>query len=186
MTLYLPETTDPPADSVPVETPTSSVETPETTTPTTEPLPEVVPAEAITEADFTNALEALSAGTPEEVKAIVEDLLTADLSTDQAEALATSPAVIEVLTGEQAQTLFQEIEPAQLTESMAELIAEVVQDAPQEVREAFEDNLNIFGNNGFSAYIPIGSNVSVSVRRTIIVGTTILVAMPSPAVRRSR
>lgn len=186
VTLYLPETTTTTADSVPVEPPTSSVAPPETTTPTTEPLPVIVPAEAITEADFTNALEALSTGTPEEIKAIVEDLLTADLSNDQAEALATSPAVISVLTGEQAQQLFQEIEPAQLTESMAELIAAAVQDAPQEVRAAFEETINVFGNDGFSGYIPIGSNVSVAVRRTIIVGTTILVAMPSPAVRRSR
>jgi hypothetical protein len=53
------------------------------------------------------------------------------------------------------------------------------------VKEAFEDKINIFGGAGFDGYVPVGSNVNVAVRRTIIVGTTILVAMPSPVVRRN-
>ena len=57
---------------------------------------------------------------------------------------------------------------------------------PDEVKEAFEETLNIFGNDGFSTYVPLGSNVNVAVRRTIIAGTTILVALPSPAPARRK
>ena len=71
--------------------------------------------------------------------------------------------------------------------AMAEVIAATLNspDVPVEVKEAFEEQIDIFGNDGFAEYVPIGSNVSVAVRRTIIVGTTILVAMPSPSVRRT-
>ena len=57
---------------------------------------------------------------------------------------------------------------------------------PDEVREAFEETLNIFGNDGFATYVPIGSKVNVAVRRTIVAGTTILVAMPSPTSARRK
>ena len=121
--------------------------------------------------------------TPEEVQAVVEQILKADLSSDQAEQLVASAEVLTSITGSQAQELFEQIEPAQLSESMASVIADTMNnpDVPYEVKEAFEDTLNIFGNDGFSIYVPLGSNVNVAVRRTIIAGTTILVALPSPA-----
>ena len=82
--------------------------------------------------------------------------------------------------------MFAEIQETQLTEAAAETIAEALNnpDVPQEVKEAFEDEINIFGNDGFAGYVPVDSNVSVAVRRTIIAGTTILEAMPPPSVRR--
>ena len=113
--------------------------------------------------------------------------MQADLSSDQAEQLVASAEVLTAITGEQAQQLFEQIEPTQLSESMAAVISDSMNDpdVPDEVKEAFEETLNIFGNEGFATYVPLGSNVNVAVRRTIIAGTTILVAMPSPApVRR--
>ena len=121
------------------------------------------------------------------LKAVVEEILQADLSSDQAEQLVASAEVLIAITGEQAQQLFEQVEPAQLSESMAAVISDAMNDpaVPDEVKEAFEETLNIFGNEGFSTYVPLGSTVNVAVRRTIIAGTTILVAMPSPApVRR--
>jgi hypothetical protein len=177
-----PETSLAPVLSLPnaPET-TNTVETPPATF-----LPLIEPDEPLTQEEFVEALSALADSTPEEVQAVVEQILGADLSSDQAEQLVASAEVLTAITGEQAQELFEEIEPAQLSESMASVIADAMNnpDVPNEVKEAFEDTLNIFGNNGFSTYVPLGSNVNVAVRRTIIAGTTILVALPSPAPAR--
>jgi hypothetical protein len=177
-----PETSLAPVLSLPnaPET-TNTVETPPATF-----LPVIEPDEPLTQEEFVEALSALADSTPEEVQAVVEQILEADLSSDQAEQLVASAEVLTAITGEQAQELFEEIEPAQLSESMASVIADAMNnpDVPNEVKEAFEDTLNIFGNSGFSTYVPLGSNVNVAVRRTIIAGTTILVALPSPAPAR--
>ena len=164
---------------------------PDTTivTPSTFVLAEAAPDEPLTQAEFVEALSVLAeATTPEQVQAVVEEILKADLSSDQAEQLVASAEVLTAITGEQAQQLFEQIEPAQLSESMAGVIAESMNnpDVPTEVKEAFEETLNIFGNDGFSTYVPLGSTVNVAVRRTIIAGTTILVAMPSPAPARRK
>lgn len=177
-----PETSLAPVLSLPnaPET-TNTVETPPAAF-----LPLIEPDEPLTQEEFVEALSALADSTPEEVQAVVEQILEADLSSDQAEQLVASAEVLTAITGTQAQELFEEIEPAQLSESMASVIADAMNnpDVPNEVKEAFEDTLNIFGNNGFSTYVPLGSNVNVAVRRTIIAGTTILVALPSPAPAR--
>lgn len=175
-----------PAITIPVLPPVSVPDAPETTT-SIYTAPET--DEPLTQEQFVEALSVLSeATTPDEVQAVVEEILKADLSSDQAEQLVASTEVLTAITGEQAQQLFEQIEPTQLSESMAAVIADTMNnpDVPTEVKEAFEETLNIFGNDGFSTYVPLGSNVNVAVRRTIIAGTTILVAMPSPApVRRT-
>ena len=186
-----PDSTDS-APISPPDTPESdlSVVIPETTeSPTTSAdLPvEVVSEEAVTDEVFSQALENLADASEAEVKAIVEELLTGDLSTEQATELVTDVALLSAVTPEQAQAIFEEIEPAALSEDMAEVIAEALNDpsVPTEVKEAFEEAINIFGNDGFSDYVPVDSVVSVAVRRTVIAGTAILVAIPAPAVRRN-
>jgi hypothetical protein len=185
-TVVIPSTTIAPEPTVSLPVVTNP---PDTTlvTPSTFILSEASPDEPLTEADFVEALSVLDdATTPEQVQAVVEEILKADLSSDQAEQLVASAEVLTAITGEQAQQLFEQIEPAQLSESMAGVIADSMNnpDVPNEVKEAFEETLNIFGNDGFATYVPLGSSVNVAVRRTIIAGTTILVAMPSPAPAR--
>ena len=167
LSVVIPETT---------EFPTTSVDLPI----------EVVSEEAVTDEVFSQALENLADASEAEVQAIVEELLTGDLSTEQAAELVTDVALLSAVTPEQAQALFEEIKPAELTEEMASAIAEALNDpsVPTEVKEAFEQAIDIFGNDGFSNYVPVDSVVSVAVRRTIIAGTAILVAIPAPAVRR--
>lgn len=80
---------------------------------------------------------------------------------------------------------FDAVDEGSLSVEEQTQIVEAVQDAPTAVRAAFQNKINIFGGEGFDDYVPLGSNVNVAVRRTIIVGTTILVAMPSPVVRRN-
>jgi len=173
----VPATTIAPLPSVSVSN------APETTTTTYTP-PET--GEPLTQAEFVEALTALSEASPEQVTEIVDTILASEVTSDQAEQLVAAVEVLSAITGEQAQELFQAIEPAQLSESMAAVIADAMNDpaVPDEVKEAFEDTLNIFGNDGFSTYVPLDSTVNVAVRRTIIAGTTILVALPSPAPAR--
>jgi hypothetical protein len=172
-----------PATTIPVLPPVSVSNAPETTTSIYTP-PET--GEPLTQAEFVEALTALSEASPDQVTEIVDTILASEVTSQQAEQLVAAVEVLSAITGEQAQELFQAIEPAQLSESMAAVIADAMNDpaVPDEVKEAFEDTLNIFGNDGFSTYVPLDSTVNVAVRRTIIAGTTILVALPSPAPAR--
>ena len=191
--------TDYPADTLPFVTVTSP---PEPSESVPEPLETSVPVEptpttllfpdgtelpeALSDEQFDAALDGLHGALPDQITAIVDTLLESDLSTEQATELVTNVQVLTALSSDQATQVFAEIQEAQLTEAAAETIAEALNnpDVPQEVKEAFEDEINIFGNDGFSGYVPVDSNVSVAVRRTIIAGTTVLVAMPPPSARR--
>lgn len=200
--LQEPVTTDNVADAVP-----PAAVTPETVVPILGVLPQGEPQTTVIDEpqvdgsavtvdagtvvsveQFAAIVEQLDNASEEEVVAIVEELLKADLSNEQVAELVTDVHVLTSITGEQASQVFAQVEETQLSEAMAEVIAATLNspDVPVEVKEAFEAQIDIFGNDGFAEYVPIGSNVSVAVRRTIIVGTTILVAMPSPAVRRTR
>jgi hypothetical protein len=174
-----------PVATIPVLPSVSVSSAPETTSSTYVPLET---GEPLTQTEFVEALSALSEATPDQVTQIVDTILNSEVTSEQAEQLVAAVEVLSAITGEQAQELFQAIEPAQLSESMAAVISDSMNDpsVPDEVKEAFEDTLNIFGNDGFSTYVPLGSSVNVAVRRTIIAGTTILVAMPSPAPARRK
>jgi hypothetical protein len=172
-----------PATTIPVLPSVSVSDAPETTT-SIYTTPET--GEPLTQAQFSEALTALSEATPDQVTEIVDTILASEVTPEQAEQLVAAVEVLSAITGEQAQELFQAVEPAQLSESMAAVISDAMNDpaVPDEVKEAFEDTLNIFGNDGFSTYVPLGSNVNVAVRRTIVAGTTILMALPSPVPAR--
>jgi hypothetical protein len=172
-----------PATTIPVLPSVSLPNAPETTT-STYTTPET--EQPLTQAQFSEALTALSEATPDQVTEIVDTILNGEVTSEQAEQLVAAVEVLSAITGEQAQQLFQAVEPAQLSESMAAVISDAMNDpaVPDEVKEAFEDTLNIFGNDGFATYVPLGSNVNVAVRRTIVAGTTILMALPSPVPAR--
>ena len=162
------------------ETPTT-VLTPPTTFPEDAPLLPTLSVEA-----FEAVLSDLQDALPDQITAIVNTLLNTEVTSDQAVEVVSSAEVLESISGEQAQQLFDAVDQQSLSVEEQAQIVEAVQEAPTAVKKAFEDKINIFGGAGFDDYVPVGSNVNVAVRRTIIVGTTILVAMPSPVVRRNR
>ena len=176
-----PATTIPPDPSTsvpePLETSTSM-----NTTPTTF----ISPEQPLSDEQFQSVLTALSEATPQQITEIVTTILNSELSTEQAEQLVASSEILAAVTPDQAQQLFQQVEETQLSVSMAAVISEALNDpsVPVEVKQAFEDEINIFGNEGFDTYVPVDSAVTVAVRRTIIAGTTILVALPSPVPTR--
>ena len=88
-------------------------------------------------------------------------------------AYATDPEVLATVTADEATEIFDAIIVDELTPEQAAEIIDAVQDAPPEVREAFEEEINVFDGT-FDTYVPLGSSVSVSTRRTVTAATAAL------------
>ena len=171
-------TTNPPTTTT-TQPPVTTTQPNVTTTlqaPTDEPKP-------LTQTELLNTIKALSEASTEAIQGIVAQTLTKELDTSQATLLIASPAVLENITPTQAEQLFEQITPTELSPDEAEAVVAAVQEAPQEVREAFESTLNIF--QGFAdTYVPLNSTVPVSTRRALIaVGAVFLTVAPAPARR---
>lgn len=105
---------------------------------------------------------------PEEVLAE----LNAGEQITQAEALAvaTSPEAVSALTPAEAEQVFAALSVSELSDNEITMLIEAVQDAPTEVREAFEEQINVF-SEGFDNYVPLDSVITVGARRTLIAVT---------------
>jgi len=187
------ETEPPPTETsiAEVET-TTTTETPQTETTTTEtsvyssPTTDAVPVpeeedQPITAAVFAAAIDELDTATPAEVVAVIEALLAYKLTSDQATELVTSPAVLAAVDEQQAHELFAQVDIENIDATVLAILVAVVQDAPVEVRTAFEDEINIFGGQ-VDTYVPLGSVVTVGVRRTLVAATATLSVMAAPTV----
>lgn len=96
------------------------------------------------------------------IDAISEEVIEAD----------TAIAIIdnenfEELPLEQIAAVFAAIEPDQFTDEQKEELALALTDAPGEVKELFEEEIDIYGD-GFDDYVPSGSNVDVGTRKTVL------------------
>jgi hypothetical protein len=118
----------------------------------------------VTAETLTEALEEL---TVEEVEQVLEALLEEEPTQEQATAIASSPAALAVLTNEQATQVFEALDVTELDNTQLEALAEAVSEAPTEVKEAFEDSVDIF-SDGLDTYVPVDSKIPVSERRTLI------------------
>jgi hypothetical protein len=175
----LPEetTTTVEEETTTTEPETITTETPEDTTTTVEPdlEPNLEPlaeeevqalvAEATTIEELQEIFEEL---TPEQVEQVVDEILSQEEpSQEQAVALATSPEVLSVISVDNAEKVFEALQVDELTvEQVSELI-EAVQSAPEDIRTQFETSIDIFASD-LGDYVPVGSNVPVDTRRTLI------------------
>ena len=184
-------TTEPTPDTEPAPEPTPETDpAPEVTveeTTTTEPETPVdsLPLDSIPEDTTT---EPPTEETPEttdpeqDVTQEVADLLTSDfteLSTDEIVA-ELDPEVLAELTDEQITELIDNIADAELTDDQAEALAEALSDAPDEVKQEFESQVDVFSGQ-FDAYVPLDSLVTVGGRRVIIAATSAVLLLPAPA-----
>lgn len=101
--------------------------------------------------------------TPDQAIEVLSDVSTPEEAQAAIEAIAAN---IDTLTGEQL-----------------EQIAEVVSQAPVEVKREFEEQVNIFGG-GLDSYVPADSNVTVAQRRALVAVGAVLAAAPVLASRR--
>jgi len=170
----LPEETTTTDETYPDTTEEPVVDTtlPEATdTPPEAPLSDEEVDSLIAEAETTEALvEALADLAPEQVAQVVEALLADEPTQEQATALASSPEVLAVITQEQATQIFEALDVAELSDTQTEELIAAIESASTEIREAFEETINIFGE-GLDDYTPIGSNIPVGERRTLIAAT---------------
>lgn len=177
--------------------PATDPEVPDTaspsTLPTVDPDPEEPAVDLPVEDAPTMAPDAPESSesdeTPEPVSDTPETLLEAlDASTEpspeQATQLATNPEVLAAASVEQAEAIFEALNVGDLTDTEIEALIAAVQDAPTEIREAFEDTINIFGE-GLDNYVPLGSTIPVGTRRTLIAVTAgITLAAAGSRIRR--
>jgi hypothetical protein len=155
-----PETT-PETESTPEETDLIE-EIEEETSPITIP-----DTEELDTATSEELIELFTELTEEQVQEAVADILEEEPTQEQAVALATSPEVLATISEEQAETIFETLHVAALNEEQTTELIAAVQDAPTEVREAFEDKVDIF-KNALDTYVPTGSKVPVGERRALV------------------
>jgi hypothetical protein len=100
----------------------------------------------------------------------VDQILDGEVSGTQATELATSAKVLESIDTSQAAEIFAEIPVGDLTsEQEAELVA-AVSDAPTEIKNTFEAEIDVYGG-GLDEYVPVGSSIDVGGRRSLIAAT---------------
>ena len=156
-----------------------------TDTPLEAPLSDEEVDSILVEAETTEALiEALTELSPEQVEQVVEALLADEPTEEQATALASSPEVLAVISTEQAAEIFEALDVAELSDTQTEELIAAIESAPTEIREEFEDTIDIFGE-GLDTYVPTGSTIPVGERRTLIAVTAgITLAAAGTRIRR--
>jgi hypothetical protein len=125
--------------------------------------------EPLSEGQFDDFVDVLDADTisEEQVSSAIDAILENDISDTEAESLAQSERVLESIDGEQATEIFAAIELDGLTDAEGAEIVDAVQNADDDVRGAFEDELNIFEGQ-FDEYVPLNSKIDVGERRTVV------------------
>ena len=111
------------------------------------------------------------------VSAIIERVSNAELAESVAEVLSADGEI----TVDAVQYLVNNEEFESLDEETLEVISEAISAAPDEVKEEFEAEVNVFSGT-FDNYIPSGSKISVEDRRVVIAVTaTISASIAAPA-----
>jgi hypothetical protein len=111
----------------------------------------------------------------DQVADAVDNILENGVTEDQATELATSEKVLESIDGDQASEIFAEIPVGELSTEEEAALVEAVTNAPEEVKNAFEETIDVYGE-GLDDYVPVGSNVDVQSRRTLLAATAVLTA----------
>jgi hypothetical protein len=163
---YTPDTTE-------VKEPYSSLTT----------LPDIPVDESVTDEQIEEILSVLVEVKPEQIVAAINQLLAAEITSDQATEIASSPEVLAAITEDQAEELFKQIDVEELTEEQLEEFTAAIQEAPTKVKKAFEKTIDIFGSQ-FEDYVPTGSSIPVRTRRTLVAAGALIAAIPSTRIRR--
>ena len=171
-TVPAPSTTDAPAPVLPLPLPAQPIQEP-----TSEP-------QSVSEEQIIELLDNLDASTPQEVVAQVATILEAELDSTLATQLATNSELLEVITPDQAEEIFASIDLDTLDPTKIDALVEAVQEAPEEIREAFESAVNVF-DGAVDSYVPVGSSVPISTRRLVIAASALLAAVPVAPSRRN-
>ena len=130
---------------------------------------EALLVDGVTEEAVSTLIDVLESGVIDEsqVEAVVDAILQEELNEEVATELATSAAIIQNITAEQATDIFESVPVGELSDSEGSEIVNAVQDAPVEVKESFEEEINVFAGV-FDTYVPLDSAIDVGTRRSVI------------------
>lgn len=170
-----------PEETIPVDT------TPETTPETT--------AETLPVIDAEESAPTTDSVTPESDTTVIPDASGSDMSVVEPE---TDPdtgeyteeqiaeAIVSIMnndpseiTTEQVAILVSEGVFEKLSDEQLEMVAETLSSAPEEVKELFEESVDVFSGK-VDNYVPLGSTVSVGKRRVLNAVTATLFVMSAP------
>lgn len=118
----------------------------------------------------------------EELTDLVESIEVSEL-TEESIAAVFSEEVLNELSEEQIVELIDAIVPEELSDEQALVLSEALTNAPDDVKEEFEAEVDVFGGQ-FDTYVPTGSAVSVGARRVIVAAAAASFAMPTPTSSR--
>ena len=148
-------------------------------------LVEIVPNQPITNVKVEQIVQVLADQAPAQIVATIQQVLTADINSDQAVSIASSAEVLSAVTEEQAQAIFEEIVVEELTEQAAEELVVVLNEAPTKVKKKFQETINVFSGL-FNSYKMVGSTIPVGERRTLLAVSNTMVAVGASLRRRDR
>ncbi len=142
----------------------------------------------LSDEQFEELVDVLSSDTvtDEQVQEAVDAIIENGITEDQATEIATSAEVLSSIDGDQAAEIFAEIPIDEITEEQALEIIGAVQDAPEEVRSSFEEEINIFGSGSLNTYVPLGSSINVGQRRAVIAAGAVIAVAPVAGAPRRR
>jgi hypothetical protein len=148
-------------------------------------LVEIVPNQPITNVKVEQMVQVLADQAPAQIVSAIQQVLTADITSDQAVSIASSAEVLAAVTEEQAEAIFAEIVVDELTAEVAEELVAVLNEAPTKVKKKFQETINVFSGL-FNSYKMVGSTIPVGERRTLLAVSNTLVAVGASLRRRDR
>ena len=168
----------PPATTTTEATTTTTTSEPPTqttvTTETTQPRPSTtVPQTTISQTSLPATTLPTIPDTTSSSTTLVMDTTTTmppiqpSMSNQQILQQAINPSVVESLSTTEAQVLFAGLDEESVTEDQAALIIQALDEAPDEVKQAFEENVNVFSGL-WSSYKMVGQTISVAERVTLV------------------
>ncbi len=146
---------------------------------------EIVENQPISNVKVEQIVQVLAGQSPAQILSVIQQVLTADITSDQAVSIASSAEVLAAVTEEQAEAIFEEIVVEELTTEVAEELVGVLNEAPIKVKKKFQETINVFSGL-FNNYKMVGSTIPVGERRTLLAVSNTLVAVGASLRRRDR
>lgn len=171
-------TTEPEPTTTTTELPISTTTAEPSTTTTAEPT--TTTTEYVTTSTETVTTEPEPFTTEPEIIEPVDEItpaIVAALSAAITELTEISP---EQVTVEQISQIVESAAFDDLSDEQLTVLAEIISDAPDEVKDEFESAVNVFDDPALSGYVPKGSVISVASRRVMIAVTAVSMAMAVP------
>jgi hypothetical protein len=161
------ETTLPPVPTTPPTLPPqTTVPAPSTTSPVQPPVPSTIQPAPPTTLLPEAPQESPNNSTPEQSVSI-DEIAKGGITTEEAVEALSSPEVLQEISKSDAVELFSAIDESAISEEEAAAIVAAVQGAPTEIRETFEDTVDIFAGN-FDEYVMVDSKINVGDRKTLV------------------